>query len=102
MYSRTTKKFIRDYSISKEEQAAFTFISTLALHTSEEQANNMSTKEDGMTKSHKLSGKNNYFTWLRYFERATRTKDLFELANGSEEQMSEPNQDDYRIFVGTS
>jgi len=59
----------------------------------------MTTNEKSTWSAHKLRGKVNYFDWRRYFDRATKLKDLWKLLTGEEKLLPEPKAENYLVYV---
>ena len=55
----------------------------------------MTDTKAGVSSDRQLQGKSNFISWTRDFERAAKAKDVFNLLNGDEEILKEPQEDAY-------
>lgn len=51
----------------------------------------------GVSADRQLQGKSNFVSWTRDFEHAAKAKDVFNLLNGNEKILKEPQEDTYLI-----
>jgi hypothetical protein len=55
----------------------------------------MTDTKAGVSSDRQLQGKSNFISWPRDFERAAKAKDVFNLLNGDEKILKEPQEDTY-------
>ena len=55
----------------------------------------MTDTKAGVSSDRQLQGKSNFISWTRDFERAAKAKDVFNLLNGDEKILKEPQEDAY-------